>query len=145
VPRAAITTVANLFYEEPYRTLPTHHLIDERGDTLHVAYGWRHPGRWNTLAVEASRVPEPIAPGSVEEFITEHYWGYTKRSNGSTSQYEVKHPSWAMYPVRRTLLEVDFAALYGQKFAMLDGCAPDHVLLAEGSAVSVDTGSTLPR
>jgi uncharacterized protein YqjF (DUF2071 family) len=143
VPRAAITIIANALYEEPYATLPMRHEIRHRPDVLQVEYSWKHHRNWYSLAVEASPEARPIASGSVEEFTTEHYWGYTKRSSGATSQYEVRHPSWMTYPIRRYRFDLDFAALYGPRFASLNGQQPDNILLAEGSAVSVDAGSRL--
>jgi uncharacterized protein len=144
VPRAAITLVANSLYEEPYATLPLRHSIAATSDALTVTYAWRHSNTWHTLAVEAEPTPQPIAPNSEEEFITEHYFGYTKRTRGQTSEYAVLHPRWTIYPIRCFNIEADFAALYGPAFASLTGQTPASILLAEGSDVSVSTGSRLP-
>jgi len=143
VPLPAITIVANAFYEEPYATVPMRHAILHGGSELSVAYEWKHRGSWYAMSVEAAPLPVAISPGSVEEFITEHYWGFTKRSDGGTSQYEVKHPNWVVYPVRKWGIDVDFGALYGEGFAGLSNAEPESVLLAEGSAVSVDSGSRI--
>jgi uncharacterized protein YqjF (DUF2071 family) len=148
VPRAAITLIANSLYEEPYATLPTHSTITRTDEALSVRYSWLHQQLWQSLAVEASPVAEAILAGSEAEFITEHYWGYTKRtgpqgSGGYTSQYEVKHPRWETYPVRSYEVRADFGALYGPGFGFLNGQTPSGVLLAEGSAVSVHSGTRL--
>jgi uncharacterized protein YqjF (DUF2071 family) len=143
VPRAAITLIANSLYEEPYATLPMRRRIMSTDMTLEVSYAWQHGQTWHSLAVEASPNPQPIAPRSEEEFITEHYWGYTKRTRGATSEYGVRHPRWQVYPIRSFAIQADFAALYGPAFASLNSSAPAGVLLAEGSAVSVSTGSRL--
>jgi uncharacterized protein YqjF (DUF2071 family) len=143
VPRHAITVIANALYEEPYRTLPMRHSIAETPDALHVSYGWKHNGTWHSLAVNASPAAQPIPAESEEEFLTEHYWGYTKRSRGATSQYGVRHPRWLVYPIRSSTVQVDFGALYGPQFASLNGREPESVLLAEGSAVSVHAGTRL--
>jgi hypothetical protein len=144
VPRAAITLIANSLYEEPYATLPMRHSIVARPGVLTVSYSWRYQQTWHSLAVEADPTPQPIAPGSEEEFITEHYWGYTKRTRGDTSEYGVQHPRWQVYPVRNFGGHADFAALYGPAFASLNGQPPTSILLAEGSAVTVSTGTRLP-
>jgi uncharacterized protein len=115
VPRHAITLIARTLYEEPYSTLPMRHSIAP--ETMDVSYEWRYGGRWHSLAVRASPGSQPIAEGSEEEFLTEHYWGYTKRSKGATSQYEVRHPRWLVYPIESYGVKVDFAALYGSQFA----------------------------
>jgi uncharacterized protein YqjF (DUF2071 family) len=143
VPRAAITLIANSLYEEPYATLPTKHSITTTAESLTVGYAWQHRNIWHSMEAEASPSPQPILPHSEAEFITEHYWGYTKRSRGYTSQYEVKHPRWQQYPIRSHEIHADFAALYGPAFAALNHQQPTSILLAEGSAVSVDTGTRL--
>src|ERR1700761_4562779 len=51
VPRAAITSVANTFYEEPYATLPTLSSIVKSPQSLDVQYSWKHSGRWHKLGV----------------------------------------------------------------------------------------------
>ena len=143
VPRAAITLIARSFYEEPYTALPMRHTIASAPGSLTVSYSWRHSQVWHSLAVEADPTPLPIEPGSEEEFITEHYWGYTKRTRGATSEYGVQHPRWQVYPIRTLGGKADFAALYGPAFANLNGRAPASILLAEGSAVTVSTGTRI--
>jgi uncharacterized protein len=123
VPRAAITTTP---------------------EALTVSYAWHHSGTWHSLAVEADPTPQPIAPHSEEEFITEHYFGYTKRTRGDTSEYAVLHPRWSIYRIRCFTIQADFATLYGPAFAALNQQTPVGILLAEGSDVSVSTGTRLP-
>ena len=143
VPRSAITLVARGLYEEPYSTLPMRHAITTAPGTLDVAYDLCRDGTWQTVAVTASAESRPMLPGSPEEFITEHYFGYTRRTRGATSEYAVNHPRWSIYPIRSTRITLDCAALYGPAFAGLSSRAPDHVLLAEGSAITVSTGTRL--
>jgi uncharacterized protein len=144
VPRPAITLTAKLLYEEPYETLPTRHWIRLDPDALKVAYEWRYGRKWQRMAVFADPNPLAIEAGSEEEFITEHYWGYTKRRGGSTSEYPVKHPRWCVYPVRNYEVKADFGAMYGAEFAKLNSQQPASVLLAEGSEVAVFEGRRLP-
>jgi uncharacterized protein len=143
VPRAAITVIANSLYEEPYATLPMRHDIVSTPAALKARYEWRSNNRWHNLAAEASPTPQAMAPDSEEEFITEHYFGYTKRARGTTSEYAVQHPRWQVYPIRSFSIDADFAALYGPAFASLNSRLPDSILLAEGSAVSVSAGTRL--
>jgi len=143
VPRPAISMTAKWIYEEPYETLPAKHRILLDPDSMRVSYEWRHRGEWQRLAVTADPGPRPIAPQSEEEFITEHYWGYTKRRRGSTSEYRVEHPRWSVYTVRNFEVKADFASMYGQPFAKLNSQEPASVLLAEGSPVTVFEGRRL--
>ena len=143
VPRRAIAYVAKRFYEEPYTAIPTNRRIQLSPRSLKVGYGWDLGGRSHSLSVEAAPIPHHILSNSEEDFITEHYWGYTKRSDGTTSAYQVEHPSWQTYKPRSYEIAVDFGLLYGQSFAFLTDQWVSSVLLAEGSAVSVHSGSRL--
>lgn len=76
--------------------------------------------------------------GSDFEFITEHYFGYTK--NGSrTTEYEVRHPKWNFYHLKNYEVNVDFEDNYGKDFAFLNSEKPLSVMLAEGSKIEVHT------
>jgi len=143
VPRRAIAFVAKRFYEEPYLAIPTRHRIESSATKVSAEYGWKIGGRWHDISVDTYPTPLEIAPGSEEEFITEHYWGYTKRSDGSTSAYEVQHPRWQTYRWQSYRIAVDFEKMYGPQFAFLTDQEVSSVLLAEGSAVNVLSGATL--
>ncbi len=145
VPRMAVTLIANTFYGESYVTRPTRHAWQEDTGELTVRYEWRWDGVWKKVEVRAAAKRGAIAEGSVEEFITEHYWGFTRRGESKSSGYEVAHPRWEVYPVREFVTDVDFAAQYGAEFGGLAGREPESVLLAEGSAVQVLGGGRLAR
>ena len=145
VPRPAITLVARALYGEAYSTASTRHTWSTTRGALAVGYDWRHRGHWQSVSVEASPIAQPIAPRSPEEFITEHYWGYTKPRNlfgrpASTGEYGVAHPRWQVYPILNSRVEANFGSLYGPAFAHLTQRQPDHVLLAEGSAIAIRSG-----
>jgi uncharacterized protein len=142
VPRYALSVIANVVYGEPYSTVPLRHEWVETRERRSVAYRWRHRGRWDELRVSAALEAAEIEAGSAEEFFTEHYWGYTKRG-AWTSEYAVLHPRWKTYRVFEHLIDVDFGALYGSEFASLAGCAPESILLAEGSEIEVCSGERL--
>jgi hypothetical protein len=117
VPRAAIATVARLIYEEPYLAVPMRHLIEPPGGLPRlVEYGWSFRDTACHLRVETTGDWHPPEPGGTAEFITEHYWGYTKRKDGSTSEYEVAHPPWRVITVSGADYSCDVAALYGACF-----------------------------
>jgi len=145
VPRRAIAFVARRFYEEPYTAIPTSHRIESHPGNLFVEYSWNLGGRSHSIAVNANPTPIDIAPGSEEEFITEHYWGYTKRADDSTSAYEVRHQRWQTYKLHgeKYRIAVDMGILEGPAFAFLTDEWVTSVLLAEGSAVSVLSGFRL--
>jgi uncharacterized protein YqjF (DUF2071 family) len=142
VPRPALTLVANMIYGEPYETMPMRHSWSDSGKEITVKYEWKKK-QWHSFSVIAQNSAVPIADKSVEEFITEHYWGYTRLSGHQTSEYGVEHPRWDVYPVKDYHIDVDFERLYGQSFRFLDSAKPSSVLLAEGSEIVVRGGRRL--
>ena len=147
VPRRSIATVARLAYNEPYEALPMrHHLgsVDaSTGAPSVVEYAWRQQSGWGRLVVTPSGPAVSVRAGSVEEYITEHYWGYTRRRNGGTVEYRVDHPRWHVWPVERARLEGDSAELYGPAIAEVLSDPPASAFLAGGSAVTVYAPSRL--
>jgi hypothetical protein len=147
VPRRAIATVARLAYNEPYKALPMrHHLgsVDtSTGAPSVVEYAWRQRSGWSRLVVKPAGSAESPRAGSQEEFITEHYWGYTRQRDGGTVEYRVEHPRWHVWPVAQAGLEGDLAEIYGPAVAGVLSDAPASAFLADGSAVTVFAPSRL--
>lgn len=137
VPKYFITCVANTFYGEHYQTLLMQHKWDEDGETLGVEYGWKNNGKWNTVKVEAENKAVSFEANSEADFITEHFWGYTKLGKYKTSEYAVEHPAWKVYKVLNTRVDIDFKLNYGEDFSTLNSKEPFSVILAEGSEISV--------
>lgn len=142
VPRHALTLVANAVYGENYVTVPLRHHWEQQETHRLVRYEWKYNERWNSLQVKADLHPKPIDRHSPEEFFTEHYWGYTKLKK-CTSEYEVIHPRWMIYPVHEHKIKVDFGTLYGNQFADLSDQQPQNILLAEGSNIEVRGGKRI--
>ena len=148
VPRRAIATVARWVYHEPYSAVPMRHELEVAGATegapARVAYAWRLGGRWHRLEVRTYGVPLLPAPGSEAAFITEHYWGYTRRRDGGTAEYRVAHVPWRVWPAADTSLDGDMAHVYGAGFAECLRGPPRSAFLAEGSTVTVSGGRRIP-
>jgi len=140
VPLPAITFVANTIYKENYQTLPMNHVWIEQEHQLEVDYLWKSNKKWNKFSVTTSSKAQQILIGSEEEFITEHYWGYTKIGANRTSEYGVEHPRWEAYPIKDYSIDVDFGINYGREFAFLSNTKPNSVILAEGSEIRVMKG-----
>jgi uncharacterized protein len=147
VPRIAIATVARVVYAENYVAMPMRHRIDRQGDTLapggSVEYGWRHRGRWGTLAARTEGDSAPLVEGSEAEFITEHYWGYAAQRDSGTVEYRVEHPSWRVWSAAETRFDCDVAAMYGDGFAEALSARPRSAFVAEGSPIIVRQGQRI--
>jgi len=143
VPRPAIAFVARTVYGENYAALPMRHERARNGGAMRLAYEWRHGGRWQGLSAAFSGAPEVPGDDSEEAFITEHYWGYSRPSDGSTVEYQVEHPRWAVWRASETQLACDVAALYGPEFVPALARRPSTAFVADGSPVVVRRGRRL--
>jgi uncharacterized protein YqjF (DUF2071 family) len=142
VPKPALSWVANTIFKEHYVTLPMRHTWREESGVLTVRYQWKMRN-WHSFSVKTSNVLHPIGVGTEAEFITEHYWGYTKLSETSTSEYGVEHPRWEVYETSDYSIDVDFDDVYGETFAFLNKEKPRSVFLAGGSEIIVKQGRIL--
>ena len=84
----------------------------------------------------ASGEPQTILAGSHAEFITEHYWGYT-RVRAGCSEYRVEHPRWKIWTSESYEFKADVAALYGEQFVEPLSLAPRSAFIADGSPIEV--------
>lgn len=132
VPKPAIAWVARTFYGEPYETWRCHH---EGTD-----YRWSRGAREHRFALIPATEGQLPPPGSHAEFITEHYWGYTRRGPHRTQEYQVTHPQWPHFAVESHVIDVDFGAVYGSEWASLSQSSPHSVVFARGSEVAVYPG-----
>ncbi len=147
VPRPAIATMARFLYNENYVSLPMRHQLEVTGSpagpVIGVEYGWRFQRAWNHVRVTTTGPARPLAAGSEEEFITEHYWGYAAQRDGGSVEYRVEHPPWRVWQVADFSLDCNVAALYGPAFVDALQARPRSVFLAEGSPVIVRRGVRL--
>jgi uncharacterized protein len=148
VPRSAIALVARLAYNEPYVAVPMRHAFGAPRDTgapSSVEYRWKLPSGWCAMRVEPRGAGQAVAKGSEEEFITEHYWGYTRQRDGSTVEYRVEHPSWRVWLVNAPVITGDLTFLYGSELARVLAEPPTSAFLADGSTVTVLAPTKLTR
>jgi uncharacterized protein YqjF (DUF2071 family) len=146
VPRYAIAAAARALYQEKYLSLPmTHKIVEPTSEhgRLQAEYRWRHEGQWNRLRAECSGKPLPARPGSLEQFITEHYWGYSAQPAGGSIEYQVTHEPWRIWTATTADFEGHPANLYGADLAACLRRTPDSAFLAEGSAVTVYSGQPI--
>lgn len=133
VPKAAISFVANTIYGEHYQTRNMRYVWDKEK----ISYALKDGGKWHEMVVNYNPDLKDMEGGSMDEFITEHYFGYTLVNDKITNEYEVTHPRWQKYNVNNYAHTFDFEKLYGKPFSILSQQKPDTVILAEGSAISV--------
>jgi len=97
VPKYAVAAVARLLFKENYSCVPMSHRI-EAGK---VEYAWKLGSDRCVMSIESEGESFVPPEGSLSQFITEHYWGYTTQKGGGSLEYEVQHPPWRVWNKKR--------------------------------------------
>ena len=147
VPRTAIALVARWLYNENYVTLPTGNVIcraDGGAKNIEsVKYYWTFNRRAQFIELATRGEPTAFVEASQEEFIAQHYWGYSSQKNGRTVEYRVDHPPWRIWQAASARLDCDVENLYGRQFVKFLQGNPSSVFLAEGSKITVFRGRNI--
>jgi uncharacterized protein len=147
VPSRLVAWTARVVYDEPYErhaTRSARRFNDPSNPSLggSFEYGWTSPLGEHRVSATTRGDLRALTSGSLEEFILEHYWGYTHRRDGTTSEYEVRHPPWRYWDVASFEMDPQIGAFYGSPFVDLLR-EPSSVFVAEGSEIAVYPGRTL--
>jgi uncharacterized protein YqjF (DUF2071 family) len=157
-PRRAVGTIANWFYNENYCICPMRTAIHiangvlDKGDTIN--YRWRtgcwrsrlqlrrtnHEASWNCLAARVAGRLQTPAPGSLEEFIIEHYWGYVRGRDGHTREYRVLHEPWKTAPADNVTWQCHQTSTYDAPWSEQLAVDPVNAIVADGSPVQLYRG-----
>ena len=138
VPNKIVAFVANKLYKEHYTAISTKHHWDIGDKTKTIEYQWKVNKVWNNIKVNASVESVKMSPDSMEHFIFEHYFGYTKVNTKESIEYKINHPSWKINTINNYDINCDFEKFYGKQFDVLNLSKPKSVMIAEGSDISVD-------
>lgn len=143
VPKRAISIVANTLYKEHYQTLKMRNSRIENETSKIFKYEWRKNKKWNSIQMITAKNTIPIDINSEAEFITEHYFGYTKYNSNKTIEYNVTHPRWEQLEVLDYNIEVNFENIYGSEFSFLQNLKPTSAMLAKGSKITIENKKIL--
>lgn len=143
VPKHAIAATARLVYGENYICLPMKHSVTTDGSKRTVQYQWKVKKQWCQLSAEVIGAPQLPRDGSLEQFITEHYWGYSTQRSGGTVEYHVSHDPWRVWASAAAGFEGDATGLYGAELGCVLQSRPNSAFIADGSPVTVFKGRRL--
>jgi uncharacterized protein YqjF (DUF2071 family) len=143
VPRYAIAKTARVLYGENYTSLPMRHTIETSDLGKKAEYEWQVGSKWCKLSAQTAG--EPIRPqeGSLEQFITEHYWGYSAQRSGGCLEYYVSHEPWQVWTTTIARFEGEASSLYGRELGRVIQRQPDCAFVADGSPVIVFRGNKI--
>jgi uncharacterized protein YqjF (DUF2071 family) len=147
VPHTLVATAARRLYGEPYQAMPMNRvavpeapLTDPSSDaTRSLVYEWKRDGEWERVLALLTAPPRPMRGDSIEEFLAEQAWGYTRRGE-RTTEYRVEHPRWRITHVTDCYIEADVNDLFGRPLGEALSEPPVSTFVAEGSPVSVYPG-----
>ena len=142
VPRLAIALLARIAYGEKYSCHPIRHRVNLAPTGGSARYEWQVDQAWCELEAQVFGAPSEPAEGSLEQFITEHYWGYSARRDHCL-EYQVAHAAWRVWTCRAAHFRGDADSLYGPQFGAILRRPPDSAFLADGSPVLVLRGNRL--
>jgi len=140
VPKPLVTRLANLCFSEHYQTMRMGHKIIYFDSSENEVKNLEYTVEKNGIhRISARLTPDlgDLLEGSFEEFIAEHYWGYSRVSNHKTVEYEVQHPKWKIYNGSEVSFNCDFKSLYGNEWQFLNTQAPFSMFVVKGSEVNV--------
>jgi uncharacterized protein len=138
VPLPLVAGAARLTYNEPYRTVPMQHTIVETAGALQsVDYRFGGPHDECRLALHVHGEPNPMLPGSDEDFFSARGWGYTRQRDGGTVEYRVEHARWNVWSDASFEVSGPLGEFYDEPFASILSGAPASAFVADGSAVAV--------
>ena len=143
VPLHAVAQIARMVYGESYLRLPMRHSISNGNSPISIEYQWRLHSQWNRLYADADCQPSLPAEGSIERFITEHYWGYARQRDGRCVEYHVSHAPWRVCTASFAGFKGDADRLYGPNLGHILKRPPDSAFVADGSPVLIFRSSQI--
>jgi uncharacterized protein len=143
VPRRAIASTARIVYGENYVALPMRNRNERNATNITAEYEFRIANAWSSLRGAASGDAAVPEPGSLEQFITEHHWGYTARHDKDSLEYRISHVPWRVWHCSSAAFESDASTLYGSAFAEILRRPPASAFLADGSPVLVHSATRI--
>jgi len=140
VPKPLIALTARIAYGENYVALPMRHQISSSKGKSEIEYSWKYANSRSRLFAHSFTPAKLPSEGSLEQYITEHYWGFSKQKSGAKQEYHVSHIPWSVSIANEAGFEGDVNALYGKDFAEVLRKPPDSAYIANGSSVDVNSG-----
>jgi uncharacterized protein YqjF (DUF2071 family) len=140
VPRLAIAKIARAFYGENDFCIPMTHTVQPIRSGKKIEYQWRFGGKWCKLSAQTAGDARRPREGGLEQFITQHYWGYSSQHSGNCFEYHVSHFPWQVWTTTAAGFEGDARTLYGSELGAVIHRPPDSAFVANGSPVTVFKG-----
>lgn len=138
VPHRVVAFLANKLYREHYSHAEMNSAISAADGIKDIRFSWQPVNEKFHIHGSFFNTEKTIQSGSLEEFIYEHYYGFTAVSKNETWEYKVNHPRLKTNELINLDIACDFETLYGSDFSFLNKQNPVSTYNAVGSEVSID-------
>ena len=133
-----VALAGRVFFREPMGAVHMTHEIEpvesvSRQFQRRVHYRWRNGNRDEALRITARGDAYFAEPSSLDEFLTQRYWGYNGTSGGLVRAYRISREPWSLVPVVDHELKCDAETRYGPEIADVMAGPPASALLTVGS------------
>src|SRR5690606_20263175 len=125
------------FAREKYRKFPMSHSHETESNSISVSYAFKVNGNWNSIGAKAEKPEQKIVPGSLEDFIAEHYYGYNQWYGNRTLELQLKRPSWKYQKLLSFEVDCRFEDFYPRQFLPYLYEKPHSAQFINGSAVDM--------
>ena len=137
-----VAFAGRVFFREPMLATPMTYKCEppereNRRGRQRVYYRWIDGGHEGGLRVTAGGDSYFAEPGSLDEFLTDRYWGYNRTSAGRLRAYRISREPWLLVPVIDHELKCDRVSLYGPEIGDVMAGPSSSILLALGSQTQV--------
>jgi uncharacterized protein YqjF (DUF2071 family) len=136
-PHKLIGKMAGWLYKENFIALPITAFTETAGLLKKTGYEFKLNGGLNFLKAATETEYSAIAPESIEDFISDHYYGYTKLNGTKSKEFRVYHRPWKIHKVLSAEIQLDTKAVYGKEFEQWLHLQPLNTFLMDGSETTV--------
>ena len=143
VPHRVVALAARRVYREQFTAMTVNLSLEEdstKGEPHKVRYGWSDRHGRGLMEVRDLQPPSYPLPGTIEDFVTERYWGYNAQPGGGALEYLVDRPKWRVRCADSWRLEGNMARSFGPEFSQALSQAPVCALLADGAKTAIYRG-----
>lgn len=137
VPNSGITLAANTFAREKYRKYPMKHAVRKMNGAVSASYSFEVKNHWNSVSAKAEALEREILPGSLEDFIADHYYGYNIWYGNRTLEIQLKRPAWKYQKLLSFGVDCRFEDFYPPPFIPFLYEEPHSVQFVSGSPVDM--------
>lgn len=136
-PAKLIGLAAKWLYHENFISLPMKHSFSTTADERKTAYYWNTGKEWNYLELVSALDHKEPDILSLESFIRDHNFAYTRQRKNQSREFEIEHPTWNIFPGISFDMKLDAGTIYGPQFSDYFLQPPCTSFLMDGSRTNV--------